>query len=68
MDRNVSGIEDVLELMDGLFDDDADRWTNRGARWWDRVYGDRGRGVPFFRGVEALATLELLDVQRPEAS
>ena len=49
MERNVSSIEDVLELMDHLFDDDADRWTSRGAGWWDRFYGDRDRSVPFFR-------------------
>ena len=49
MERHVSSIEDVLELMDGLFDDDADRWTSRGAGWWDRFYGERDRGVPFFR-------------------
>ncbi len=49
MERNVSSIEDVLELMDALFDDDADRWTSRGAGWWDGFYRDRDRGVPFFR-------------------
>ena len=49
MERNVSSIEDVLELLDALFDDDADRWTSRGAGWWDGFYGDRDRGVPFFR-------------------
>lgn len=49
MDRNVSSIEDVLELMDGLFDDAADRWTGKGARWWDDFYDDRAREVPFFR-------------------
>ena len=49
MNRNVSSIEDVLRLMDGLFDGDADRWTSKGAGWWDGFYADRNRGVPFFR-------------------
>jgi SAM-dependent methyltransferase len=44
----VSGIEDVFALMDALFND-ADRWTNLGATWWDSFYGDRDRGTPFFR-------------------
>ncbi len=51
MQRNVSSVEDVLALMDTLFDDDADRWTSRGAGWWDGFYGDRDRAVPFFRDV-----------------
>jgi SAM-dependent methyltransferase len=50
VERNVSSIEDVLDLMDALFDD-ADRWTSRGAGWWDGFYDERDRGVPFFREV-----------------
>jgi SAM-dependent methyltransferase len=49
MNRHVSSIEDVLGLMDALFDDDADRWTSKGAGWWDGFYADRDRGIPFFR-------------------
>ena len=49
MERNVSSVDDVLELLDGFFEDDADRWTSKGAGWWDGFYRDRDRGVPFFR-------------------
>ncbi|GAA2755842.1 class I SAM-dependent methyltransferase [Actinopolymorpha rutila] len=49
MERNVASEEDVFALMDALFEADADRWTARGAGWWDGFYGDRERGVPFFR-------------------
>ena len=43
-------VEDVLDLLDVLFDETADRWTDRnGAGWWDRFYADRERAVPFFR-------------------
>jgi SAM-dependent methyltransferase len=48
MDRNVRTADDVLRLMDGLFAPDADRWTDRGASWWDDFYADRSRPVPFF--------------------
>jgi hypothetical protein len=46
--RNVRDVEDVLNLMDGLFARAADRWTEGGADWWDRFYADRDRPVPFF--------------------
>jgi SAM-dependent methyltransferase len=49
VNRNVSSVEDVLRLMDALFEEDADRWTSKGARWWDGFYDDRERAVPFFR-------------------
>ena len=49
MERDVSSVEDVLTLLDTLFAQGADRWTGRGARWWDDFYDDRDRGVPFFR-------------------
>ncbi|GHG48384.1 methyltransferase [Flavimobilis marinus] len=49
MERHVSSIEDVFALMDDLFAEEADRWTAKGAGWWDRFYEDRDRGVPFFR-------------------
>ncbi|WP_185012938.1 class I SAM-dependent methyltransferase [Streptomyces sp. AK010] len=48
MDRNMRTVDDVLVLLDGLFAPEADRWTGRGADWWDRFYADRSRTVPFF--------------------
>jgi SAM-dependent methyltransferase len=47
--RTVQTVEDVLGLLDSLFAADDDRWSDRGAAWWDRFYTDRDRGVPFFR-------------------
>jgi SAM-dependent methyltransferase len=50
VNRSVQTIDDVLALLDRLFDERADRWTaDGGAAWWDRFYADRGREVPFFR-------------------
>ncbi|MFI8522148.1 class I SAM-dependent methyltransferase [Streptomyces sp. NPDC085481] len=40
MDRTTRTTEDVLELLDGLFAHDADKW--------ERFYDDRSRPVPFF--------------------
>ncbi|MFF7376379.1 class I SAM-dependent methyltransferase [Streptomyces massasporeus] len=48
MDRNIRTVDDVLALLDGLFAPEADRWTGRGAEWWDDFYTDRSRPVPFF--------------------
>lgn len=48
MDRNIRTVDDVLALLDGLFAPEADRWTGRGAEWWDGFYADRSRPVPFF--------------------
>ncbi|MBB4715591.1 class I SAM-dependent methyltransferase [Streptomyces luteogriseus] len=48
MDRNIRTVDDVLALLDGLFAPEADRWTGRGADWWDGFYADRSRTVPFF--------------------
>ncbi|MGW6642989.1 class I SAM-dependent methyltransferase [Streptomyces iakyrus] len=48
MDRNIRTVDDVLALLDGLFAPEADRWTGRGADWWDDFYADRSRPVPFF--------------------
>ncbi|QWB25949.1 MULTISPECIES: class I SAM-dependent methyltransferase [Streptomyces] len=48
MDRNMRTVDDVLALLDGLFAPEADRWTDRGADWWDGFYADRSRPVPFF--------------------
>ncbi|GAB2750285.1 class I SAM-dependent methyltransferase [Streptomyces bullii] len=48
MDRKTRTVDDVLELLDGLFAAEFDRWTDRGAAWWDGFYADRSRAVPFF--------------------
>jgi SAM-dependent methyltransferase len=48
VDRDIRTIEDVLELLDGLFPAPADRWTAGAADWWDGFYADRARPVPFF--------------------
>ncbi|MFI8892552.1 class I SAM-dependent methyltransferase [Streptomyces paradoxus] len=48
MDRNIRTVDDVLALLDDLFAPEADRWTGRGAGWWDDFYSDRSRPVPFF--------------------
>ncbi|NUS89576.1 MAG: class I SAM-dependent methyltransferase [Streptomyces sp.] len=51
MDRTVRTVEDVLELLDGLFasKSGADRLaTGDGKDFWDRFYTDRSRPVPFF--------------------
>ncbi|GGY45755.1 class I SAM-dependent methyltransferase [Streptomyces djakartensis] len=48
MDRNIRTVDDVLALLDALFAPEADRWTERGADWWDGFYADRSRPVPFF--------------------
>ncbi|POX38737.1 SAM-dependent methyltransferase [Streptomyces sp. Ru73] len=48
MDRNVRTIDDVMKLLDELFEPGADRWTDRAAGWWDGFYTDRSRPVPFF--------------------
>lgn len=58
MNRSIRNLADVLEMLDHLFEDRADRWTERGgASWWDQFYADRARGVPFFVGApdESLA-------------
>ncbi len=44
--------DDVLDLLDVLFDEAADREADRaGAAWWDGFYADRERPIPFFRWV-----------------
>ncbi|MFJ8014319.1 class I SAM-dependent methyltransferase [Streptomyces sp. NPDC096339] len=48
MDRRIRTMEDVLDLLDGLFAPEADRWTSGGASWWDGFYADRSKPVPFF--------------------
>ncbi|MFJ4849251.1 class I SAM-dependent methyltransferase [Streptomyces sp. NPDC088733] len=48
MDRHIRTVEDVLELLDGLFAPEADRWTGGAADWWDGFYTDRSKPVPFF--------------------
>uniref|UniRef100_UPI001F15F7C3 class I SAM-dependent methyltransferase n=1 Tax=Streptomyces xylophagus TaxID=285514 RepID=UPI001F15F7C3 len=46
--RDIRTVDDVLRLLDGLFVPEADRWSSRGASWWDGFYADRDRPVPFF--------------------
>ncbi|GAA1730042.1 class I SAM-dependent methyltransferase [Aeromicrobium alkaliterrae] len=47
--RFVRSVEDVMTLMDSLFEATADRWSaTDGGAWWDTFYADRGRPVPFF--------------------
>ncbi len=48
MDRHIRTVEDVLQLLDGLFAPEADRWTADAASWWDGFYADRSKPVPFF--------------------
>jgi SAM-dependent methyltransferase len=48
MDRVVRDVEDLLKLLDGLFEPGADGWSAAAADWWDDFYADRGRPVPFF--------------------
>ncbi|MEU8825194.1 class I SAM-dependent methyltransferase [Streptomyces sp. NPDC048636] len=48
MDRKIRTVDDVLKLLDGLFEPEADRWSADGAGWWDGFYADRSRPVPFF--------------------
>ena len=47
--RGIRSVEDVLRLLDGLFDAAADRWTaGAGGQWWEEFYEDREKGIPFF--------------------
>lgn len=47
--RHVRSVDDVLALMDTLFESTADRWSDGAGRsWWDDFYSDRSRPVPFF--------------------
>lgn len=49
MDRNIRTVDDVLRLLDGLFEPEVDRWTaDAGSSWWDSFYADRSKPVPFF--------------------
>ncbi|MFL5993161.1 MAG: class I SAM-dependent methyltransferase [Streptomyces sp.] len=48
MDRTVRTLEDVLQLLDGLFAPQADRWSADAGSWWDGFYADRSKPVPFF--------------------
>lgn len=47
--RNIRSVEDLLDLMDGLFERDSDRWSaDAGSAWWDAFYAHRDRPIPFF--------------------
>ncbi|WP_306325302.1 class I SAM-dependent methyltransferase [Streptomyces venezuelae] len=47
-DRDIRTVDDVLNLLDGLFAPGADRWSGGGSDWWDGFYADRAKPVPFF--------------------
>ena len=48
--RWVRSADDLMDLLDTLFAEAADRWSDRGgADWWDAFYADRSRPIPFFR-------------------
>ncbi|WP_210244040.1 class I SAM-dependent methyltransferase [Arthrobacter yangruifuii] len=67
INRRLRSVDDLLELMDGLFAQDAVRWTETaGGVWWDGFYSDRNRSVPFFadKPDENLAAL-VRDTVRP---
>jgi SAM-dependent methyltransferase len=48
MKRHIRTVEDLMRLLDQSFAAERDRWTKRGAQWWDGFYADRDRSVPFF--------------------
>ncbi|SEH01488.1 Methyltransferase domain-containing protein [Nonomuraea solani] len=48
MKRTIRTIDDVMELLDGMFATEADRWTGNASTWWDGFYADRSKPVPFF--------------------
>jgi SAM-dependent methyltransferase len=41
-------MDDVMDLLDGLFTPNADRWTGNASAWWDQFYTDRAKPIPFF--------------------
>ncbi|MFN3866576.1 MAG: class I SAM-dependent methyltransferase [Demequina sp.] len=63
--RNIRSIEDLLFLMDDLFERDSDRWSAvAGADWWDAFYEDRARPVPFFADKPDENLVAILDSQQ----
>ncbi|MCB2413958.1 class I SAM-dependent methyltransferase [Demequina sp. TTPB684] len=47
--RTIRSVDDLLSLLDGLFDRDADRWSaESGSAWWDAFYVGRSKPIPFF--------------------
>jgi SAM-dependent methyltransferase len=48
MDRHIRTMSDVMELLDNLFAQEADRWTPEASSWWDQFYADRDKPIPFF--------------------
>jgi hypothetical protein len=60
--RGIRDVEDVLRLLDGLFEAGDDRWTaEAGAQWWDGFYGDRDKPIPFFANRPDENLVEYLD-------
>lgn len=49
INRRMRSVEDLLNLMDGLFARESVRSTSgSGSSWWNSFYADRTRPVPFF--------------------
>ncbi len=48
MTREIRTVDDVMTMLDALFSEGADRWTDEGAAWWDGFYADRSKPIPFF--------------------
>jgi SAM-dependent methyltransferase len=60
--RSIRSVEDVLRLLDGLFEAAADRWSaDAGGRWWDGFYEDRDKPIPFFANRPDENLVEYLD-------
>lgn len=48
VNRRIRTVKGLLSLLDGVFEPDADRWTQAGPDWWDRFCADRSKPIPFF--------------------
>ncbi|WNM26542.1 class I SAM-dependent methyltransferase [Demequina capsici] len=60
--RHIRSVDDLLVLLDGLFDRDSDRWSSEaGAAWWDTFYGDRDKRIPFFADKPDESLVSLID-------
>jgi SAM-dependent methyltransferase len=60
--RGIRDVEDVLTLLDGLFETGDDRWTaDAGSQWWDGFYEDRDKPIPFFANRPDENLVEYLD-------
>ncbi|MCC3294219.1 hypothetical protein LJ756_06240 [Arthrobacter sp. zg-Y411] len=51
INRRMRSVEDLLDLMDGLFARESVRWTSdAGSAWWNNFYADRTRARSVFCG------------------